>query len=176
MNLTITQLKPNPAGKDSTRLGASVAQLASEWVDVRNDGAFAFSLRDLHLYHRAYSGVSSWEWAPVVEPGAAFTDVLQPGQTLRIHSGKVRDVSVIPLAERLGADRHGFTGRDWYVWNNANADEAAIWNASQKAFHDRAEYAAFPPEGVVLVRSGRFLIPGISLADLGGFAALGGSR
>jgi hypothetical protein len=176
MNLKITQLKPNPTGKDTTALGPSVAQLAAEWVDIKNEGAHPFDLRKLHLYHRAYSSLNAWEWAPVVEADAAFTDILHIGQTLRVHSGRVRDVSVIPSSERAGADRHGFTGRDWYIWNNANPDEAAIWDPAQKQFRDRAEYTSFPPEGVVLVRSGNLLVPGFTLAALAGFGAVGGRR
>ena len=176
MTLKVTQLKPNPSGKDVTFHGALAGQLAGEWVDIANDGVRPFDLRRLNFYHRAYSSRSTWAWALVIDPGASFQDELHPGQILRIHSGRVREIDVIRPADRVGADRHGFTGRDSYIWNNANADEAAILEPAQRVFLDRAEYAPFPSEGVVLVRIGNALVPGLTQGVFAGLASLGGLR
>lgn len=164
MTLRVTQLKPNPSGRDRTTSGATATQLAGEWVDLHNEGIAAFDLRELHLFHRAYKPYSTtWEWAKVMAAEASFQALLLPGQTLRIHSGRVRDLSVIAAADRFGADVHGFTGHDSFIWNNENADEAGVWEPARKAFRDRAEYSAHPPEGVVLVRVGDMLVQGSPL-------------
>jgi hypothetical protein len=177
MSIRVVQLKPNPAGKDSLGL-AFAAQLAAEWVDVRNDAKTAFDVSRLSMFHRAYAGASSnWQWGSVIASGAEFTGFLQPGQVLRIHSGRVRELGVIRAEDRVGADLHGFTGRDAYIWNNSQGDMAAIWNAIAKVFIDQAEYLPYPPEGTVLVRSGDLLVPGASTSPtLATLLALGGRR
>ncbi len=177
MNLTVTQLKPNPAGKDRGALGASPAQLAAEWVDVYNAGATTCELSDIKLYHRAYVGsTAEWKWAPVVENGAAITGHLRPGQTLRVHTGRVRELSVVRAEDLSRADLHAFTGRDSYIWNNANGDTAGIWKPAREEWIDRAEYMPYPPEGVILVRSGALLVPSTSLAGVFALGALGARR
>ena len=177
MNLTVSQLKPNPAGRDRGAFGASPAQLAAEWVDVHNSGATTCDLAGVALHHRAYVGSSSeWKWAPVIDSSSALTGVLRPGQTLRVHSGRVRPLSVVRAEDISGAELHAFTGRDAYIWNNANGDTAGIWHATREVWIDRAEYVPYPPEGVILVRSGALLVPGASLAGLFAIGALGARR
>ena len=124
MTLKVTQLKPNPSGKDVTFHGALAGQLAGEWVDIANDGVRPFDLRRLNLYHRAYS---------VIDSGGSFQDELHPGQILRIHSGRVREIDVIRLADRVGADRHGFTGRDSYIWNNPTRTRRQFGNRRRES-------------------------------------------
>lgn len=151
MNLRIVQLKPNPTGRDRSILGATASQLAGEWIDIRNDRGASVDLGRLTLYHRAYVGLSSeWKWAPVVAGSAAIAGHLQPGNTLRIHAGRVRTVAVIPNADLVGADVHVFSGHDTFTWNNYRADTAALWEPNGERFVDWAEYAPQPPEGVVL--------------------------
>ena len=174
MNLTVTQLKPNPAGKDKGSLGAPPAQLAAEWVDIHNSGATPCDFAEVTLYHRAYVGSSSeWKWARVIDSSFPVTGVLRPGQTLRVHSGRVRALSVVRTEDMSGADLHAFTGRDAYIWNNANGDSAGIWHPVREVWIDRAEYVPYPPEGVILVRSGALLVPSTSLAGLFALGALG---
>jgi hypothetical protein len=177
MNLTVSQLKPNPAGKDRGSLGAAPSQLAAEWVDIYNSGATTCGFADVTLYHRAYVGSSSdWKWAPVVDSGSAITGVLRPGQTLRVHSGRVRALAVVRAEDMSGAELHAFTGRDAYIWNNANGDTAGIWHPASEVWIDRAEYMPYPPEGAILVRSGGLLVPGATLAGLFTLGALGARR
>lgn len=160
MKLTAIRLKPNPSGKDVTRIGAAPSQLAGEWVDVRNDGATAFDLSRLQLDHRAYAGLSGeWKLASVLAVPFVVGTLLGVGYTLRVHSGRVRDLSVVRPEDRTGADLHGFTGRDAYIWNNNQADTAAIWNPEAAQFSDWADYEANPPEGAVLIRHGKWLVP-----------------
>jgi hypothetical protein len=179
MNLRIVQLKPNPAGKDLSILGARPSQLAAEWVDIKNDHSIAVEMSAVALYHRAYVGFSTdWKWAAVVADDAKITGLLSAGQTLRVHSGRVRTIAVIRPEDLVGADVHCFTGRDAYIWNNGRADTAAIWRPQGEVFVDSAEYAPQPPEGVVLVRSGDWLVPGYgaTFGGLSALAALGGRR
>ncbi len=177
MDLTVSQLKPNPVGKDRGALGAAPAQLAAEWVDIRNTGATTCDLAVIRLYHRAYVGSSAeWKWAPVVESGLPITGLLRPEQTLRVHSGRVRPLSIVRAEDIAGAEWHAFTGRDAYIWNNAQGDMAGIWDPAREAWIDRAEYMAFPPEGVILVRSGSLLVPSTSLAGLFALGGIGARR
>ncbi|HEX8523144.1 MAG TPA: lamin tail domain-containing protein [Tepidisphaeraceae bacterium] len=155
-NLIVSKIKPNPSGKDRTRFGgATAAQLGAEWVDIRNNGYISLSLDGIHLYHRAYrSNGFQFDWHLVCPLGGS----LGPGQVLRVHSGEVRSLGVLHPNDQAGADRHLFTGRDVYVWNNAQADEPMLWNPVGQVRVDSAEYDPYPPEGAVLVRSGAKLI------------------
>ena len=78
------RIKPNPAGKDRTRRGATAAQLGAEWVDLKNEGTTAVVLNGLSLYHVAYSGATdNGTWERVT----GFTGQLGAGKVMRVHSG-----------------------------------------------------------------------------------------
>lgn len=153
--LRITQLKANPSGKDRTRHGgATVAQLGAEWVDFRNSGVPPINLDGVALYHVAYSpGEAQGHWEQIM----TFRGSLPAGEVVRVHSGQVRQLSMLNPEDISGAHHHLFTGRDAYVWNNREGDTAALWQGD--AIIDKASYAPNPPEGVVLVRSGDNLVP-----------------
>ena len=53
--LRISQIKPNPLGKD--RLGNVVpaSQLAGEWVDFKNAGDESYPMDNISLQHIAYT-------------------------------------------------------------------------------------------------------------------------
>ena len=87
----------------------------------------------------------------------SFKGTLQPGKTVRVHSGSGPD-SVIRDEDRRGADIHLFTDKD-YVWNNKEGDTPALYNPVTKVTLDSASYDPNPPEGEVLVRSGGKLVP-----------------
>jgi hypothetical protein len=149
-NITISRIKPNPTGKDRTRHGgASVAQLGAEWVDIKNTSASGINLAGIALWHLAYSSGQA-QPQKVVD----LTGVLGGGQTLRIHSGQVRPLTVLYQEDLAGADFHGFTGSDNYTWNNDRLDAPGLVRTSQNAWIDRATYDANPPEGAILVRVG----------------------
>jgi len=153
--LQIVKAKPNPAGKDRNRWGATPQQLAAEWVDFRNTGSGQVDLSGVELYHKAYSSRTEWKWAKVID----FTGSLGPGKVVRVHSGRARDLAVIPAAELAGADYHVFTGSDNYTWNNAEGDAPSLFERNIREWIDQAGYDPYPPEGAVLIRSGAKLVP-----------------
>ena len=155
-NLMVARIKPIPIGKDRNRYGgATAAQLGAEWVDIKNTTRSSVSMNGIELYHLAYSGR---EAKPAKVMG--FTGSLGAGQVVRVHSGRVRSVSVLRQEDLDGADHHVFTGTDNYVWNNAESDAPSLWNTGSRAWIDRATYEPNPAEGVILVRSGDRLVPG----------------
>ena len=154
--LQIARIKPNPAGKDRSRSGASPAQLGGEWVDIKNVGRLAVDLAGLDLYHLAYGpGHPQGRWEKV----ASLTGGLTPGWTIRLHAGRHRDLSVLHPSDIAGAELHAFTGADDYVWNNLEGDTPLLWLPATSAEVDKASYDPSPPEGAVLVRFGAKLLP-----------------
>ena len=146
------RLKPNPAGKDRTRSGATPAQLAAEWVDLKNVGNQSIDVTGVIAKHVAYApGASKGHWEVVL----SFTKgVLAPGKVIRIHAGQDRGSSVIRTEDMAGAGFHLFTGEDRYIWNNDKADCSSLWVPGQNEPFDSAWYAANTDEGAVLVRVG----------------------
>jgi hypothetical protein len=154
MALQITRIKPNPTGKDRNRYGqASAAQLAAEWVDFQNNGTGGVDLSPVELWHLAYHQGQNPTWEKIM----TFSGTLQPGKTVRVHSGSGPE-SVLRDEDRRGADHHLFTGNN-YVWNNKEGDTPALFNRVSKVTIDSASYDPNPPEGEVLVRSGSKLVP-----------------
>lgn len=97
--LKITQLKPNPTGKDRARTGSvSLTQLAAEWVDFQNTGSTAVSLNGVKLYHIAYApGDRNGHWKEITN----FRGSLEAGKVIRVHSGQTRNLSIV-ASEDLG--------------------------------------------------------------------------
>lgn len=147
------QLKPNPAGKDRTRTGASETQLAAEWVDIKNIGRQNVELSGVSLFHKAFKRDGSYEWELV----KALGGVLEPGKVLRIHSGK-GPYSVVRDEDKVGSDYYFFTGESRYVWNNDFGDTSLLWQPASKTTIDEASYDPSPPEGVILQRVGNKLV------------------
>lgn len=148
-----SQLKPNPAGKDRTKTGASESQLAAEWVDIKNTGRSSVDLTGVSLYHKAFKRDGSYEWELVVQ----LSGVLAASQVLRVHSGK-GPFSVVRAEDKVGSDFYMFTGESRYVWNNDYGDSSLLWQPSTKVTIDEASYDAYPPEGVILQRVGSKLV------------------
>ncbi len=111
----------------------------------------------MQLYHVAFVNGKASHWELVT----GFTGTLESGKVVRVHSGS-GPVSVFAAEDLRGADHHMFTKRDQYVWNNAEGDTSRLTEkvGGNEVETDKASYAPNPPEGVVLVRSGRSLIPG----------------
>ena len=151
--LQTVRLKPNPAGKDRTRFGATETQLGAEWADIKNTGIYDVNLTGVNLYHKAFKRDGSWEWEIV----KSLSGLLRPQQVLRIHSGK-GPLTALREEDVRGADLHDFTGRSSYIWNNAEGDTAALWEPATQQWIDQASYDPNPPEGVVLVRIGDKLV------------------
>lgn len=152
------RLKPNPAGKDKNRNGrATQTQLGAEWVDIRNTGSLPVSIAGVKLYHVAFVNGKASHWELIT----SFIGTLQAGQVIRVHSGS-GPASVLNPEDLRAADIHAFTGRDLYVWNNAEGDTSRLTELvnGNEVETDKAGYVPNPPEGVVLVRAGDALIPG----------------
>ena len=116
------QLKPNPAGKDRTRAGASQTQLAAEWVDIKNTGRVDVDLTGVTLFHQAFKRDGTFEWEVVRQ----LTGVLPAGKVLRIHSG-IGPYSVVRDEDKAGSDYYFFTEESRYIWNN-DKDTAKLKN------------------------------------------------
>jgi hypothetical protein len=155
--LKTVQLKPNPPGKDRTRYGVTATQLAAEWVDLKNVGNRSINVTGVIAKHVAYApGASRGHW----EVFTSFSKgILTPGQVIRIHAGKDRGTSIIRPEDLAGANFHLFTGEDRYIWNNDKADCSSLWIAGRTDPFDATWYAANPPDGAVLIRSGNNLVP-----------------
>ena len=124
---------------------------------MKNLGNRNIDLSGVVAKHVAYApGASQGHWEVVT---SFRKGILAPGQVVRVHAGKDRGTGVIRPEDLAGADFHLFTGEDRYVWNNDKADCSSLWIAGQRAPFDSAWYAANPPEGAVLVRSGNNLVP-----------------
>lgn len=159
MGLRITQIKPNPAGKDKTPAGyASPTQLGAEWVDIKNTGYQAVGLGNVELNHQAYSDSANWTWRAIYRFASGFT--LAPNEIVRVHSGSGPSIASLRPEDIAGSTHDVFTGEDRFVWNNREGDTPALWDTSAKGWIDKASYDPYPPEGTVLVRSGDKLMPG----------------
>lgn len=155
--LQTSRLKPNPTGKDKNRHGrATTAQLGAEWVDIKNTGAAAVSLDGVKLYHVAFANGKPSHWELIM----SFNGTLAAGAVVRVHAGHGPE-NALNSEDRNGANHHLFTNRDRYVWNNAEGDTSRITeeSGSSEVNTDKASYDPYPPEGVVLVRSGSKLVP-----------------
>jgi len=161
-NLQTVRLRPNPPGKDTTRRGgATQTQLGAEWADIQNTTNQPLNITGVELYHIAYSPQhprGQWERVCV------FSETLPAGHTLRLHSGS-GPLSVLRQEDIQGAEIQRFTGQDWYVWNNAEGDCAALTMSAKFDPFDKACYEPNPSEGVVLVRvNDKLVVPAAALA------------
>ncbi len=153
--LQTIRMKPNPAGKDRTRYGATAAQLAAEWVDIKNVSAEAININSIRLCHIAYSDTyPNGRWEIVI----SFTGSLQPGKVIRVHAGEAKNANQIRSEDLVGADFHLFSGRDAYVWNNDRGDCSSLWTVDGTHPFDKAGYALPPAEGAILTRVGDSLV------------------
>lgn len=160
--LQTTRLKPNPTGKDKNRYGhATAPQLGAEWVDIKNTGNSPVDLNGVKIYHVAFANGKPSHWELVI----SFKGTLGAGDVVRVHAGHGPESALNP-EDRSGATHHVFTQRDQYVWNNAEGDTSRITEpANGGEFEtDKASYDPYPPEGVILVRSGNKLVPSGSTA------------
>lgn len=152
--LTIIQAKPNPAGKDRTRLFTPQSQLSAEWVDFQNTGNKDYPMSDIILQHIAYkSGYPNGLWETV----ESFTGSLPVGKVVRVHSGGEIPLQQLAPIDLVGADYHIFTGEN-YVWNNTRADSPRLINKATRTVVDETSYLPSPNEGHILRRQGNYLI------------------
>jgi hypothetical protein len=155
-----TQLKPNPAGKDRTRTGISQAQLAAEWVDIKNVGRQALDLSGVNLFHKAFQRDGTFEWELV----KSLTGTLESGKVLRIHSGS-GPYSMVRDEDKVGCDYYFFTEENRYIWNNDFGDTSLLWEQAARLKIDEASYDKYPPDGVILRRVGGKLVAPATVAS-----------
>lgn len=152
-----TRLKPNPAGKDRSRTSISEIQLAAEWVDIENVGGRNIDLTGASLYHKAFKRDGSFDWELVRN----LSGVLEPGNVLRIHSGK-GPYSLVRDEDKIGSDYYMFTGESRYIRNNDFGDTSALWEPPTQTFIDQTGYDPNPPEGMILHRvSNKLVAPSV---------------
>ena len=154
--LTITQAKPNPTGKD--RLGNLIpsSQLVGEWVDFKNTGDESYPLSNIKLQHIAYTiSDPNGVWDKVM----GFSGNLGVGQVVRVHSGGEGPLESLSPEDFIGADYHLFTGNS-YVWNNDKGDSPrlVLKQNGQTYEVDKASYSTYPTEGKILKRLGNHLV------------------
>jgi hypothetical protein len=153
-DLMIYQAKPNPSGKDSYKTYIPPEVIAGEWIDIYNHSLFSVSIENYSICHKAYKDDGSYEY----ELAGTLSGILPAKNVLRLHSGGfLKTYQMYPI-DREGADIHVFTGKG-YIWNNDKSDTPLIYDYGQKKIIDSATYNAYPPEGIILRRSGDKLLP-----------------
>lgn len=157
----IIRAKPNPAGKDRNQSYPIKQQLLGEWVDLKNVGDQAVSLTTLNLAHTEFDDRCSIKTeSQIYWKGSAV--YLNPGQTVRVHTGRSADTAHMAAEDRAGVDLHAYAERDNFALNNRCGDNLSVWwknSSDQWQNEDKASYDPNPPDGAVLVRRGNKLVP-----------------
>ena len=164
MSLQIIQAKPNPAGKDGSKdqNGSSAGrpeQLFGEWVDVKNIGNDAIHFPTMQIRHALFDETCHTTGETELYWTGGNADLLKPGQVLRIHAGRREDAYRMSAEDQGGADWHGYAGCDNFILNNRCGDKIILtWqDAVERECQDWACYAPYPPEDLILKRSGNLL-------------------
>ncbi len=165
--IQILRAKPNPAGKDSSHGRPIPQQLLAEWADLKNTGDAAVRLSSLHLANTQFGPACQiHKQAQIYWTGPASL-TLQPGETVRVHTGRESEAWLMNQEDRLGVQYHAFANRGSFVLNNDCGDNLGVWwQAQDEKWHrdDAASYDPYPPEGQVLQRSGDKLVPAFIFA------------
>lgn len=168
MKLFIFRAKPNPAGKDLTAWGSPKAeQLLAEWVDLKNISESTIRLSEIGLCHTEFSQDCVPHDRPTVYWNGRAGEELQPGEIVRVHTGKSRDAYCMRDEDQQGVHHHAFAESGSFVLNNKCGDILSVWRKdsdgkwSEKL--DGASYDPNPPDGEVLERSGNKLVPSYAL-------------
>lgn len=159
--IEIHRAKPNPTGKDANRHGPLESQLVGEWADLKNVGDASVSLNHLHLAHSTYASHCVVKTRAEIYWNGSASQVLAPGQIVRVHTGRSIYSSLMATEDREGADFHAYADRSTFVLNNDCGDELTVWwKSSTDAWQeeDSAKYGSRPVEGKILVRIGDRLI------------------
>ncbi|HRJ46199.1 MAG TPA: hypothetical protein PKY38_02480 [Opitutaceae bacterium] len=158
----IHRAKPNPAGKDKVYGQPIAKQLLGEWVDLKNVGDAAVSFSTLHLANAEFGpGCQLKRQAQIYWDGPA-TGILQPGEIVRVHTGRESDAWQMHPDDRSGVHHHAYANSGNFVLNNDCGDHLSVWwktSGGEWKPEDSTSYDANPPEGQVLQRSGSKLVP-----------------
>lgn len=149
--LQVIKAKPNPAGKDrSPRLLTTQSRLGAEWIDIKNIGSVGYSLKNIQIYHLAYTNGSAKPALLKDFSRTIFNLVLPPGSVMRIHSGNGPESLLLPI-DKQGANIHYFTRKN-YVWNNDKTDKPMIYDSKNEKIIDQTYYDSPVVDGKILVR------------------------
>jgi hypothetical protein len=162
-SLKIIAAKPNPTGKDRNSSGPLARQLQGEWVDLRNDGPTVVSLASKHLSHQPFDSSCRPTGQPQIYWSGDATITLQPGQTVRIHTGRKADAWQADSEDATGATYHSYAESANFVLNNRCGDTIGVWWKDAQGNwvttgRDHASYSPSPAEGRILRRQGDYLI------------------
>jgi len=157
-SVSVYRIKPSPSGKRADREGAASAEMAvGEWVDLRNHGSKTLTTKGISLYHVVETGPGG---GPEYRFVVTLPDCsLKPGEVLRVHSGRRRDLATLPSEDRAGAEWRTFTNEAGYVWGDRQGDTAMLYEAASREMIDWASFDPDPPEGLFLQRQGAKLVP-----------------
>lgn len=158
--LSIVKAKPNPFGKDKVSGTPLPEQLLGEWVDIQNKGNESVVFSSMELRHTMFdSKCNNLNRTEVYWNGGGVT-TLTPGQTIRVHTGRLSDKDKMNPADDGAVAWHGYANRDNFVLNNKCGDIIRVtWSdSSGKRWYDEASYDANQPEGAILHRSGNKLV------------------
>jgi len=155
MKLIIQRAKPNPAGKDTNRHKPLAAQLLGETVDIENTDTKPVNLGKCRLAHTEFDAQGRAKPQPVIYwTGAAIE--LKPGEMVRIHTGKSKDVAEMHAEDKNGVHHHTYAESHSFVLNNKEGDKLYLY--SETALLDSASYDPAVGEGVTLIRKGDKLV------------------
>jgi len=160
--ILICKAKPNPTGKDRVSGYPREEQLLGEWVDLENTGDAPVSLSTLNLCHIEFSSQGIPDNEPKIYWTGKYGKVLNPGQLVRIHTGKSAYASYMAYTDKQGVHLHSFAEKGNFVLNNDYGDTISVWwkdNDGKWYKDDLADYDPNPPEGAVLKRYDDKLIP-----------------
>lgn len=163
--LQVFRAKPNPIGKDKTSGGIpKPEQLLGEWVDVKNIGSESVGFSTMQLFHTMYgsrcevTGRTENYWS------GGSSSRLEPGQVVRVHTGRKADEALMTPEDRGTVPWRGFAERSNFVLNNVCGDVITIaWQDGRgNRYSDTASYKANQPEGAILTRVGNNLVAGMA--------------
>ena len=156
MSILLTQIKPNPLGRDRSKNDIPNNQLVKEWIDITNFSNQEKNLSGLRLTHKTYpTPLDAFLSAASFSKDEVFLNlngiVVGANKTIRIHSGDPVLIYSLDQEEQNGIDPEDqyFTGIQRYSWNNTG-DIAKII----KPDNSTLDYAEFygPTDGKVLKR------------------------
>jgi len=166
--IQIVRAKPNPAGKDKDKSTPKSDQLLGEWVDLKNVGDESVALSTLNLANIEFSAGCVPNPNPVIYWTGLQSAILQPGQTIRVHTGRSGESWRMASVDQQGVDYHAYAERGTFVLNNRCGDTLSVWwkgNDNKWYSDDSASYEPNVPEGAILHRVGNKLVAS-SLAGL----------
>jgi hypothetical protein len=159
--LQITQAKPNPVGKDKNKWTPKPDHLLGEWADFKNVGDAAVRLSLIHVAHLEFSTNCVAKEKPVIYWSGSAGTTVQPGEIVRLHTGRSKDASQMATVDRGGVNYHVYAESGSFVLNNDCGDTVSLWwkgNDGNFNHEDVASYDANPPDGAILYRSGSKLV------------------